>query len=193
MPEDLSDGGDNGISALAAFSHAVQATQVLSSDSATHVLAKFYDVMPPTALGDALGNMSRAQLAACGMLIAYLQETQIAQMPRLARPQIETAGDHLGLDAATRANLELTRTQSGEKAGSLLATIDMTVSAAGARELAARLAAPLGNMSMICQRHAAVRFFVENNDACNDVRQQLQNLPDMTRALGRLVLRRGGP
>lgn len=193
VPEDLSDGGDNGISALAAFSHAVQATQVLSSDSATHVLAKFYDVMPPTALGDALGNMSRAQLAACGMLIAYLQETQIAQMPRLARPQIETAGDHLGLDAATRANLELTRTQSGEKAGSLLATIDMTVSAAGARELAARLAAPLGNMSMICQRHAAVRFFVENNDARNDVRQQLKNLPDMTRALGRLVLRRGGP
>ena len=114
-------------------------------------------------------------------------------MPRLARPHIEAPGHHLGLDAATRANLELTRTQTGEKTGSLLATIDMTVSAAGARELADRLAAPLGNMAEICARHRAVRFFVYENAAREDMRGQLKSLPDMMRALSRLVLARGGP
>ena len=79
-------------------------------------------------------------------------------MPRLARPHIEAPEHHLELDAATRANLELTHTQTGEKTGSLLETIDMTVSAAGARELADRLAAPLGDMGAICARHQAVGF-----------------------------------
>jgi DNA mismatch repair protein MutS len=169
--------------------YAVQETEILSSESAAHILSDYFNVASPSLLGD----LSRAHIAACGTLLAYLQQTQIAHMPRLARPHIEAPGHHLGLDAATRANLELTRTQTGEKTGSLLATIDMTVSAAGARELADRLAAPLGNMAEICARHRAVRFFVDENAAREDMRGQLKNLPDMMRALSRLVLARGGP
>lgn len=169
--------------------YAVQETEILSSQSAAHILSDYFNVASPSLLGD----LSRAHIAACGTLLAYLQQTQIAHMPRLARPHIEAPGHHLGLDAATRANLELTRTQTGEKTGSLLATIDMTVSAAGARELADRLAAPLGNMAEICARHRAVRFFVDENAAREDMRGQLKNLPDMMRALSRLVLARGGP
>jgi DNA mismatch repair protein MutS len=169
--------------------YAVQETEILSSESAAHILSDYFNVASPSLLGD----LSRAHIAACGTLLAYLQQTQIAHMPRLARPHIEAPGHYLGLDAATRANLELTRTQTGEKTGSLLATIDMTVSAAGARELADRLAAPLGNMAEICARHRAVRFFVDENAAREDMRGQLKNLPDMMRALSRLVLARGGP
>ena len=169
--------------------YAVQETEILSSESAAHILSDYFNVASPSLLGD----LSRAHIAACGTLLAYLQQTQIAHMPRLARPHIEAPGHHLGLDAATRANLELTRTQTGEKTGSLLATIDMTVSAAGARELADRLAAPLGNMAEICARHRAVRFFVDENAAREDMRGQLKNLTDMMRALSRLVLARGGP
>ena len=169
--------------------YAVQETEILSSESAAHILSDYFNVASPSLLGD----LSRAHIAACGTLLAYLQQTQIAHMPRLARPHIEAPGHHLGLDAATRANLELTRTQTGEKTGSLLATIDMTVSAAGARELADRLAAPLGNMAEICARHRAVRFFVYENAAREDMRGQLKSLPDMMRALSRLVLARGGP
>jgi DNA mismatch repair protein MutS len=169
--------------------YAVQETEILSSESAAHILSDYFNVASASLLGD----LSRAHIAACGTLLAYLQQTQIAHMPRLARPHIEAPGHHLGLDAATRANLELTRTQTGEKTGSLLATIDMTVSAAGARELADRLAAPLGNMAEICARHRAVRFFVDENAAREDMRGQLKNLPDMMRALSRLVLARGGP
>ena len=169
--------------------YTVLETEILSSERAAHVLSDYFNVADPSLLGD----LSRAHIAACGTLLAYLQQTQIAQMPRLARPHIEAPEHHLGLDAATRANLELTHTQTGEKTGSLLATIDMTVSAAGARELADRLAAPLGDMGAICARHQAVRFFVGENAAREDLRQKLKNLPDMMRALSRLVLARAGP
>ena len=134
--------------------YTVLETEILSSERAVYILSDYFNVANPSLLGD----LSRAHIAACGTLLAYLQQTQIAQMPRLARPHIEAPEHHLGLDAATRANLELTHTQTGEKTGSLLATIDMTVSAAGARELADRLAAPLGDMGAICARHQAVRF-----------------------------------
>ena len=169
--------------------YTVLETEILSSERAAHVLSDYFNVADPSLLGD----LSRAHIAACGTLLAYLQQTQIAQMPRLARPHVEAPEHHLGLDAATRANLELTHTQKGEKTGSLLATIDITVSAAGARELADRLAAPLGDMGAICARHQAVRFFVGENAAREDLRQKLKNLPDMMRALSRLVLARGGP
>ncbi|MEC8247486.1 MAG: DNA mismatch repair protein MutS, partial [Pseudomonadota bacterium] len=169
--------------------YTVLETEILSSERAAHVLSEYFNVANLPLLGD----LSRAHIAACGTLLAYLQQTQIAQMPRLARPLIEAPENHLGLDAATRANLELTHTQTGEKTGSLLATIDMTVSAAGARELADRLAAPLGDIGAICARHEAVRFFVDESAAREDLRQQLKNLPDMMRALSRLVLARAGP
>ena len=164
-------------------------TEILSSGRAASVLSDYFNVANPSFLGD----LSRAHIAACGTLLAYLQKTQIAQMPRLARPHIEAPEHHLELDAATRANLELTHTQTGEKTGSLLETIDMTVSAAGARELADRLAAPLGELCAICARHQAVEFFVDESAAREDLRQALKNLPDMMRALSRLVLARGGP
>ena len=169
--------------------YTVLETDILSSESAIHILSDYFNVSDPSRLGD----LSRAHIAACGTLLAYLQQTQIAHTPRLAQPHIEAPDQHLGLDAATRANLELTRTQTGEKTGSLLATIDMTVSAAGARELAGRLAAPLCDMTAICARHQAVRFFVDENASRDDMRQQLKSLPDMMRALSRLVLARGGP
>ncbi|MEC8095066.1 MAG: DNA mismatch repair protein MutS, partial [Pseudomonadota bacterium] len=169
--------------------YTVLETEILSSERAAHLLSDYFNVANSSLLGD----LSRAHIAACGTLLAYLQQTQVAQMPRLARPRIEAPEHHLGLDAATRANLELTHTQTGEKTGSLLATIDLTVSAAGARELADRLAAPLGDRGAICARHQAVRFFVDESTAREDLRQQLKSLPDMMRALSRLVLARAGP
>ena len=93
------------------------------------------------------------------------------------------------IDAATRANLELTRTLSGERAGSLLATIDRTVTPAGARLLAERLAAPLTDTGAIAQRHASVRFFAENRDLRSDLRKRFRRAPDFMRSLSRLVTR----
>src|SRR5205823_3130071 len=87
----------------------------------------------------------------------------------------------------------LARTLSGERKGSLLAAIDRTVTAAGGRLLAQRLAAPLTDPETIAGRHDAVEFFVSNAAARAEMRSRLKAAPDLARALTRLVVGRGGP
>ena len=167
----------------------VTETAPLTSPSAEKILC---DALQLDTLAG-FGQFSRAALIACGQIVAYLQLTQKQDMPRLPPPRIEQADGLMGLDAATRANLELTRTLSGETRGSLLDTIDMTVTAAGARELAARLAAPLSDIAALTQRQQAVGYFVEHADLREDMRAVLRRLADMARALSRLAMARGGP
>src|SRR6185312_4914299 len=107
---------------------------------------------------DGLGQFSRAELSAAGALIAYLELTQKGRKVALQRLARVSPKHFMAIDAATRRNLELTDTLSGAP-GSLLATIDCTVTAAGARELAARLAAPLTDVAAIAARHDAVELF----------------------------------
>ena len=105
----------------------------------------------------------------------------------------EPQGTTLLIDQATRSNLELVRTLSGERRGSLLAAVDRSVTAAGSRLLAQRLAAPLTDAAAIGRRHDAVAFFVANAGARGDVRERLKAAPDLARSLARLVVGRGGP
>ena len=102
---------------------------------------------------DGLGNFSRAELSAAGALIAYLELTQKGKRVALGRLARVSPENFMAIDAATRRNLELTETLSGARGGSLLATIDRSVTAAGARELASRLAAPLTDVKVIAARH----------------------------------------
>jgi DNA mismatch repair protein MutS len=97
------------------------------------------------------------------------------------------------IDAATRNNLELTRTLGGESRGSLLHAIDRTVSAAGARLLAQRLAQPLTDIDAIQDRLDSLSFFTAEAELCGRIRSQLRMLPDFARAMSRLSLGRGGP
>ncbi|MBV9332277.1 MAG: DNA mismatch repair protein MutS, partial [Alphaproteobacteria bacterium] len=92
---------------------------------------------------DGFGRFDRAEFAAAGALVAYLELTQKGKHAPLAPLAKLESGAFMGLDAATRRNLELTESLSGARKGSLLAAIDRTLTAAGARELASRLSAPL--------------------------------------------------
>ena len=112
---------------------------------------------------------------------------------RCLRHCAKVRGPALAIDAATRANLELIRTLSGERRGSLLAAIDRTVTAAGSRLLAQRLAAPLTDADAIARRLDAVALFVSDPAARGDMRAHLKSAPDLARALSRLVIGRGGP
>src|SRR6185437_5624980 len=94
---------------------------------------------------------------------------------------------------ATRRNLELTETLSGERRGSLLSVIDRTVTAAGARLLHQRLSAPLTDPAAIAQRFDAVGFVVEKSATRESLRHALKAAPDIARASGRVTLGRGGP
>src|SRR5258705_7612399 len=99
----------------------------------------------------------------------------------------------MAIDPATRANLELTRTLAGERRGSLLDAIDWTVTAAGSRLLAQRLAAPLTDSAAIARRLDAIAAFVADSAVRDDIRSMLKGAPDMSRALARLSVGRGGP
>ncbi len=142
---------------------------------------------------DGLGDFSRAELAAIAGIIAYLAKTQKAAQPELERPVREDASTTLFIDPATRANLELVRTLSGKREGSLLAAIDRTVTAAGARLLAERLTAPLTDASRIVDRLDSIAYMLGDASAADRIRRMLQQVPDLARALSRLALGRGGP
>ncbi len=142
---------------------------------------------------DGFGAFGRAELSAAGALIAYLELTQKGNLPALSPLAKLAPRAFMGIDAATRRNLELTETLSGERRGSLLSVIDRTVTAAGARELAARLAAPLTDVKAIAARHDAVAFFHGDAELRRILREDLKRAPDIARALARLSVGRGGP
>jgi DNA mismatch repair protein MutS len=142
---------------------------------------------------DAFGSFDRAELAALGALVEYLDLTQVGKLPRLEPPRRLSAGALMELDPATRRNLEITRTLSGERAGSLLAAVDLTVTGPGARLLAQRLSAPVTDPTEIGRRLDAVAFFVDDADRREDLRGLLKGAPDLERALGRFTVGRGGP
>ena len=141
----------------------------------------------------AFGTFSRAECGAAGALLDYVLLTQQGQMPSLSPPRQLQVDTLMAIDPATRRNLELLYTQEGEKKGSLLAAIDYTVSSAGARLLAARLAAPLTDSQAIIARHKLIEWFVEHNSLCKSTRIALRGGGDIERALARLALERGGP
>ncbi len=142
---------------------------------------------------DGFGAFARAEIAAAGALLDYLDLTQKGKLPQLSPPRRLAPGDTMSIDASTRRNLELVQTLQGERAGSLLATIDRTATSAGARLLAARLSAPLTDPAAIAARHDAVEWFVADEAARTRLRKLLTSMPDMARALSRLTLGRGGP
>jgi len=142
---------------------------------------------------DGFGSFSRAELSAAGSLIAYLELTQKGAKVALQRIARVSPAHFMGIDAATRRNLELTQTLSGQRSGSLLAQIDRTVTASGARLLSSRLAAPLTDVAQIEARHDAVESFSKDSELRRKAREALRAAPDIARALGRLSVARGGP
>jgi DNA mismatch repair protein MutS len=142
---------------------------------------------------DAFGDFGRAELAAAGALVDYVELTQKGKIPRIAKLKQLRANQVMEIDAATRRNLELTMTMSGECKGSLLNMIDETLTGAGARLLASHLAAPLREPASINFRLDMVQFFMDGERICEDVRDGLRRCPDIARALSRLTLGRGGP
>jgi DNA mismatch repair ATPase MutS len=142
---------------------------------------------------DAFGEFSRAELAALAGLLTYVEITQVGKAPLLRPPRKESAGSLLVIDAATRANLELVRSNQGSRAGSLLAAIDRTVTAAGARELASRLGSPLAAVEAVNARLDAVSYLADEPRLRQMLREELKAAPDLARALARLSLARGGP
>lgn len=142
---------------------------------------------------DAYGNFSRAEIIAAGVLMDYVETTQKGQMPRVEKPVKIYERQVMEIDGATRRSLELLESSSGDRGNSLLSVLDRTVTGAGARMLAGRIASPLVDTKEIGARLNVVEFFLNEEFIRDDVRALLKACPDIERAVSRLSLERGGP
>ncbi|MET3761815.1 DNA mismatch repair protein MutS [Sphingomonas sp. UYEF23] len=152
-------------------------------------LKALYDV----ATLDGFGQFGRAALAAAGGLVAYLDHTAKGAIPFLRPPRLAQTAQQMGIDAATRESLELTQTTNGARKGSLLDAVDRTVTAAGARLLAADIGAPLMDRGRIEARLDLVTLLAEDAGLREALRGTLRSMADIGRALGRLAAGRGSP
>lgn len=142
---------------------------------------------------EGFGFQTPAEVAVCGGLVTYLHQTQKTNTAALLPPRVLLANSHMHLDPATRTNLEVTETLRGSRKGSLLHALDRTVTSAGARLLTTWLTAPLTHKEKIAHRQDAIALFVDAKDLRHDIRSHLKTTPDLSRALSRLGLGRGGP
>ncbi|QFT97968.1 DNA mismatch repair protein MutS [Roseovarius sp. THAF8] len=142
---------------------------------------------------DAFGQFDRAEVAAMGAIVEYLEITQKGKLPLLQKPVRENEERVMQIDAATRRNLELTQSLSGGRSGSLLACIDRTVTAGGGRLLERRISSPSRVLHVVQDRLDCVDFMVGHTRFAQDLREVLRKVPDLDRALSRLGLDRGGP
>ena len=182
---------DNVAEALKTISGLVQpmASALAEPAAAEARLKRLYGV----STLDGFGDLSGAEISALGLVAAHLETTQAGRMPALRSPRQAGESQFMTIDPATRASLEIDLTLSGKRDGALLAQVDRTVTAPGARLLASRLARPLLSPAAINRRLDAVAWFAANTEDRRAVRERLKGAGDMARALGRLALGRGGP
>lgn len=166
---------------------AEERAELFDSDLAGDRIAKYFaaDQLDPSAY-------SRLVRAAIGALIGYIDETQRGAQVPLRLPRIGGANTMM-IDAATRASLELLRTNRGETKGALRHCLDNCVTAGGSRLLSARIAAPLADPASINDRLDMLDDFARDGLLITDLRGRLKAAPDLVRALTRLSLDRGGP
>jgi DNA mismatch repair protein MutS len=133
-------------------------------------------------------------LTAAGALLLYLQETLKTSLTHLRRLRPYQQADYLLLDEVTRRSLELTRTlREGAREGSLLAAMDRTVTAMGARLLHDWLMAPLADRAAIEARLDAVGELYHEHTLRQDLRGLLKETADLQRLGGRVNTGRGTP
>jgi len=132
-----------------------------------------------------VGLDDRAGVAAAGAVLAYVEETGVGVLDAMTRLQAYDPGDHLDLDATTQRNLELTETMHGEREGSLLGTVDHTVTSAGRRRLREWLTRPRRNRTVIDRRLDSVEALAAAALARDRVREVLGDAYDLERLAAR--------
>ncbi|MDP3958742.1 MAG: DNA mismatch repair protein MutS, partial [Pseudorhodobacter sp.] len=188
----LSEAVDVDLAAIVTESGAALSTCARSAFDSTAAERRLCALFGVASLAS-FGSFGRAETAAMGALVDYLDLTQRGKLPLLHPPQIEFSGEAMQIDAATRRNLEITSALSGGRDGSLLAAVDRTVTAGGARLLERRLSSPSCALPVIASRLSSVSFMLEQSRFRDSLRDDLRRVPDLDRALSRIALDRSGP
>ncbi len=160
-------------------------------DSARRLLCEQFEVASLAGFG---AEGLKPAVAAAGALLQYAQATQTGKLTHLFGLTVEVEGAYLGLDLATRRNLELTETLRGQPSPTLFSLLDNCVTSMGSRLLRHTLHHPLRDHAVPAARHAAVAAL--HNDygrMAGEVRKALRGIADIERIAGRIALRNARP
>jgi len=131
-------------------------------------------------------------IRAAGALLQYVRDTQKSAVPHIRAMRVEERADSLGLDAATRRNLELDTSLSGNEAATLFAVLDSSVTAMGSRALRRWLNRPIRAQAVLRERYHAIATMAESR-RYEPLREQLRQIGDLERILARVALRSARP
>jgi len=160
-------------------------------DSARRLLCEQFQVASLAGFG---AEGLRPSIAAAGALLQYAQATQSGKLPHLRALTVELEGAYLGLDLATRRNLELTETLRGQPSPTLFSLLDNCVTSMGSRLLRHTLHHPLRERDIPAARHGAVEALLEDyGRMAGEVRRELKGIADIERIAGRIALRNARP
>ncbi|MBS1159639.1 MAG: mutS [Proteobacteria bacterium] len=160
-------------------------------DSAKRLLCEHFKVASLAGFG---AEGLRPAVAAAGALLQYAQTTQAGSLPHLRALSVELEGAYLGLDTATRRNLELTETLRGQPSPTLFSLLDNCITSMGARLLRHTLHHPLRERMVPAARHAAVEGLLEDyGRAAGEIRRELRGIGDIERIAGRIALKNARP
>ncbi|MGA1383271.1 MAG: DNA mismatch repair protein MutS [Steroidobacteraceae bacterium] len=131
-------------------------------------------------------------VSAAGALLQYVKETQRTALPHLRALRVERREATLQIDAATRRNLEIDTSTSGREEATLVALLDSTVTAMGARALRRHINRPVTDHDELRQRLSALDELI---DAARyeRLREALKPIGDIERILARVALRSARP
>ncbi|MCP4811298.1 MAG: DNA mismatch repair protein MutS, partial [Planctomycetaceae bacterium] len=163
-----------------------------SRDAAVSALSHQFGTKTLDGMG--FGEQDGLAIQAAGAVLEYLRETQKTSLDHIQRLTPYRNSDTLEIDEATRRSLELTRTiRDGQREGSLLSTLDRTVTSMGARLLTDWLANPLTDLDLIQGRQEAVATLIGNDDLRTTIQARLKSIYDMERLLARVSTGRASP
>ena len=156
------------------------------SEAATRDLCAHFKTASLSGFG---ADGLRSAIAAAGALLRYAQATQTRSLPHVQALIVERDSTFLGLDTATRRNLELTETLRGQPAPTLFSLLDTCITSMGSRALRHALHHPLRDPAIPAARHAAIASLIDDNGrTLREVRQALRGFADIERIAGRVAL-----
>jgi len=126
-------------------------------------------------------------IRAAGAILQYLKVTQPDSLTLLTSLRSYSINEFMTLDVATRRNLELDETLRGERKGSLLGTLDQTVTPMGRRMIHQWVSQPLLNVDRIKRRQNGVQYFFEDGMKRAELRAALKPLADLERLVNRVL------
>lgn len=128
-------------------------------------------------------------VSAAGALLGYAESTQCESLPHILPPVLEVQSEFVGMDAASRRNLELTQTLRGDDGPTLFSTIDHCQTGMGSRLLRQWLHNPLRNIDVVRARQQAIETLLPEETVRETLAQELKPLPDLERLATRIAMR----